>query len=147
VDIPILSYDQLPLQFALEMRGVTIEAGSMRCPDGTELSVQAIRAPTGQFSFRVLISCVEKITKLETRSGAMSERRYTLAEIDALRAEIRAKNADVYPKVIRHEFKIGGGPSRISQESSAAIDRANSICEDELRTALMAGVEIPGKGN
>ena len=71
----------------------------------------------------------------------MTQRRYTLDEIDALRGEIRNRNMTSYPPV----SYIGsvGVPMQVTEQSRIAIDAWERMCEDQLRTAMAGGAEPP----
>lgn len=69
----------------------------------------------------------------------MPERRYTLSEIDRMRAGIRARNQN--RPDISFFISFGSGPPRMTPESEASLERFNRECEDQLRTAMLAGVD------
>ena len=71
----------------------------------------------------------------------MSKQRYTLDDIDVIRKEICEKNQPSFPQNLWSVCISGhSGPSRLTGESQAALDRWERMCEEQLRTALKAGV-------
>lgn len=71
----------------------------------------------------------------------MPDRRYTLAEIDLMRAGIRRRNETSYPENITYFTPASGGRSKMDEDSAAAIEKWERKCEEQLRTALLAGVD------
>jgi len=69
----------------------------------------------------------------------MPERRYTLSELDRMRAGIR--NRAPYPSCISYSCGGGGGIATLTPESRAAIAEYERQVEDQLRTALVAGID------
>ncbi len=70
----------------------------------------------------------------------MSERRYTLTEIDRMRAGLRECNKPALPSIITFE-SVGGDHLTMSAASAAQLAEFERRCEIELRTALIAGVD------
>lgn len=68
-------------------------------------------------------------------------RRYTLAEIDALRQAVCVKNYPSYPALTyTGSSNKDGGYMRMVPQSAAALDRWERNNEEQLRTCMAAGI-------
>jgi hypothetical protein len=61
MDVPVYSYDQLPLYAAVTIRDATLEEGRITCVDGKVLKIKAARvanvgSPLG-YQYRFLLQC------------------------------------------------------------------------------------------